>query len=146
MHTFNFTKILYSSALLLLIGSAANAAPCTNASLNGAYGFQDLGRHTEGTAFAEFRSIGVMTFDGRGNATRLETLWFSDLSINSVPAYQVTYTVQPDCTVSFVYVGDGDTFTGVIVESCLKLLYLETSGDPVRNGQAERMKIIQNTY
>jgi hypothetical protein len=55
MRTFTLKKFLYSSALLLLIGSAANAAPCTNASLNGAYGFQEQGEISE--FFSEFRSV-----------------------------------------------------------------------------------------
>ena len=138
MRAINVKRSVCASALLLL-GSAAYAAPCTNASLSGAYGFQEQGMHDEAAGFVEFRSIGIMKFDGRGGGIENFTLWFSDRSINPV-SVPVVYVVRPDCSFTLTYVGLGETFEGVIVANGLKLLYMETSGDLVRSGQAEKVK------
>ena len=138
MRTFTFTKRLGSAALLLLIGSAANAAPCTNASLNGAYGFQEQGQYPGG-GFAEFRSVGVVTFDGHGNGSRTSTIWYSDFEVVEA-TNPIAFTVNPNCTFHYTYLDSLETISGVIVQSGQKLLWLETSGDPMRSGQAERLR------
>jgi hypothetical protein len=125
--------------LVLFGGAVAHAAPCTNATLNGAYGFQETGKHTEATGFNEFRSVGIMMFDGRGNAKFSTTLWFSDLSINPQADEPVVYSVQRDCSFTFSYLNYAETFTGVITLSGQHLLWLETSGDPMRTGQADKL-------
>ena len=131
------------ACLSLAVISAAGytlADTCTNATLTGAYGFQETGKHTEATGFNEFRSVGTMVFDGRGNAKFSITLWFSDLTINILENEPMSYAVQRDCTFTFTYLLDSETFTGVIANGGQKLLYLETSGDPMRTGQAERQR------
>ena len=139
MRTFNFNKYVYAPVMLLLFGSAANAAPCTNSSLNGAYGFQEQGEISE--FFSEFRSVGVLTFDGKGNATMAVTVWYSNFQVPDFqPGFPVTYAVSPDCRFSFTYTGNGEVFSGVIVNGGQKLLWLETSGDPMRTGQAEKVR------
>ena len=139
MSAFNFNKYVCASALLLAIGAAAHADPCTNASLIGAYGVQEQGQ-APGAGFKEFRSVGVLTFDGHGTGSRTSTIWYSDLAVAFETPFQVTYTVNSNCTFSFTYAINGEVFTGVIVNGGTKLLYLEVGGDPMRSGQAERIK------
>jgi hypothetical protein len=83
MRTINVKRCVCASALLLLIGSAASAGPCTNASLIGVYGFQEQGQFPGG-GFSQFRSVGVATFDGHGNGSRTSTIWYSDFSVAGV--------------------------------------------------------------
>jgi hypothetical protein len=131
-------------ATALLAFSAAESQPCTNATLNGAYAFQETGKHTEATGFNEFRSVGIMVFDGRGNAKFSTTLWFSDLSINPQSDEPVSYSVLHDCSFTFTYLNYAETFTGVIALNGQRLLWLETSGDPMRTGQADKMHTTAN--
>jgi hypothetical protein len=138
MPAFKWAKYCLASAFLFCVASAAQAA-CTNASLIGSYGIQEQGMHDEAAGFVEFRSIGTLRFDGHGNGLKNETLWFSDRSINPVTD-TVIYSVQPDCSFTFSYVESGETFQGVIVNGGLKVLYMETSGDIIRSGQAERIR------
>ena len=139
MRTINVKRCVCASALLLLIGSAASAGPCTNASLIGAYGYQEQGQAI-GAGFSSFRSVGEFIFAGTGNGTRQSTIWYSTFQVVAEGKSGITYTVNPDCTFSLTYVPNGETFTGVIVDGGQKLLYLETTGDPSRSGQAERLR------
>ncbi len=143
MSTFTLTKYVCVLALLVFLGSTAHAAPCTDASLIGAYGFQEQGQ-APGEGFKEFRSVGVLTFDGHGTGSRTSTIWYSNLSVAFETPFQVTYTVNSNCTFSLAYAINGEVFTGVIVNGGLEFLYLETSGDPMRSGQAEKIKAVQN--
>jgi hypothetical protein len=129
-------------AMLVLIASAAHAAQCTNANLVGAYGFQEQGQFPGG-GFTEFRSVGVVTFDGHGNGSRTSTIWYSDHSVADGAVSPIVYTVKSNCTFTYTFLDSLETFSGVIVDSGQKLLWLETSGDPMRSGQAERMKSSQ---
>ena len=140
MRTLGYKYAICVAALVPFITSIAHSDPCTNATLIGVYGFQETGKHTEATGFNEFRSVGTMVFDGKGNAKYSTTLWFSDLSINPVTGQPMLYSVQRDCTFTFTYVNEGETFTGVIVLNGQRLLWLETSGDPMRTGQADKMR------
>ena len=138
MRTINVKRCVCASALLLLIGSAASAGPCTNASLIGAYGYQEQGQIAAN--FSSFRAVGEFVFAGNGNGTRQPTIWYSTFEVAAEGKSGITYTVNPDCTFSLTYVSNGETFTGVIVDGGQKLFYIETSGDPSRSGQAERLK------
>jgi hypothetical protein len=138
MRIINVKRSVCASALLLL-GSAAYAAPCTNASLSGAYGFQEQGQFPGG-GFTQFRSVGVATFNGHGNGSRTSTIWYSDFSVSDGATNPIVYTVKPDCTFTYTYLDNLETFSGVIVDGGQKLLWLETTGDPMRSGQAERIR------
>src|ERR1700739_1183351 len=139
MSAFRFNKQVLCSGLLLLIASAsAQAAPCTNASLIGAYGYQEQGQFIGG-GYSEFRSIGAFTFDGKGKGTRVTTIWYSDFHVNAETTFPIVYEVHPDCRFDLTYADNGETFVGVIDNGGEKLLYLEISGDPMRSGQAERI-------
>ena len=52
--------------------------------------------------------------------------------------------MKPDCTFNYTYLDSLETFSGVIVQSGQKLFWLETTGDPMRSGQAEKFKAAQN--
>jgi hypothetical protein len=138
MSAFNLKKYICASTLLLCIGPAAHAA-CTNASLVGAYGFQEQGQFLGG-GFAEFRTVGRIAFDGHGNGRRTTTLWYSDFSIAPGIINPIIYTVNANCTFNYTYLDNLETYSGVIVDGGEKLLWLEISGDPMRSGQAERIR------
>jgi len=134
-----YAKALACLPLLTLsVGAAAYAAPCTNASLIGTYGFQEEGQFPGG-GFTQFRTVGVATFDGHGNGSRTTTLWYSDFSVAPGAVDPIAYTVNPDCTFTYTYLDNFETYSGVIVNGGQKLLWLETTGDPSRSGQAERI-------
>jgi hypothetical protein len=142
MRAFNLSKAVCISALLSTIGAAAHAAPCTNATLHGSFGYQEQGQAL-GAGFPEFRSVGVFTFNGDGTGSRIATLWYSNFSVVPEAPSPVTYTVRPNCIFDFAYPYNGEAFTGVIILSGQKLLYLETTGDPMRSGQAEKVRTNQ---
>ena len=117
----------------------AQAATCNNKSLSGSFGYQEQGQFI-GAGFTEFRSIGIFKFDGNGKGTRESTLWYSDFTVDLEPPAPISYEVQHDCSFTLYYSDSSEIFTGVIVQNGQKLLYLEITGDPMRSGQAERMK------
>src|SRR2546421_5505755 len=68
--------------------------PCTNATLNGIYGFLKVGKTPEGL----LNAIGLVTFDGQGN-------WFGGgqtFDINGKFSFASgatgTYSINPDCS------------------------------------------------
>jgi hypothetical protein len=131
----------------ILIASVASVAvpahaagTCTNATLIGAYGFQEQGQAI-GAGFSDFSAVGVTNFNGKGNGSRSFTIWYSDFSVVSESDVAISYNVQSDCRFTFTYLSNGEIFSGVIVQNGRKLLYLETSGDPMRSGQAEKVKV-----
>jgi hypothetical protein len=133
---------------VLLIALSAFVSPlmaqnCTNGSLIGEYGFQEQGQFPGG-GFSEFRAVGTLTFDGKGNAFEKFTIWYSDFQVTG-GTQQLSYSVGPDCTFNSQYVDNGETFSGVIVDNGRQIRYLETTGDPMRSGEAVKVKSIQNT-
>ena len=94
---------IISFVRLLVLGlvSQVQARACSNASITGTYGFS-----CEGTivGVGPLAVIGVFTADGNGNGSEVETL-----SLNGEISRGVfrtdTYTVDADCTGSFVSTG-----------------------------------------
>ena len=88
----------FVSLLVLGLVSRAQAEECSNASIKGGYGLS-----CEGTVVGvgPLAVIGVLTADGKGNISGVETL-----SVNGVITSGVTltgtYTVNADCTGSIV--------------------------------------------
>jgi hypothetical protein len=82
------------------------AGQCSNASIKGTYGFS-----CEGTAGGlPIAVIGVFTADGNGTGSEVETISFNG-DISQGVLFTVTYTVNADCTGSFVSTGpDGIPF------------------------------------
>jgi hypothetical protein len=93
--------ISFVSLLVLGLVSRVQARECSNASIKGTYGFS-----CEGTIVGEgpIAVIGMFTADGNGNGSEVETL-----SLNGEISQGVfrtdTYTVDADCTGSFVSTG-----------------------------------------
>ena len=93
--------ISFVSLLVLGLVSRVQARECSNASIKGTYGFS-----CEGTivGVGPIAVIGVFTADGNGNGSEVETL-----SLNGEISQGVfrtdTYTVDADCTGSFVSTG-----------------------------------------
>jgi hypothetical protein len=99
--------VLASVSLLVLgLGSRVQAQHCSTASIKGAYVIS-----CEGTAVGvgPVAVLGTFTADGQGNATEVETLSLNGQISRGVP-FTVTYTVNADCTGSFVSTGLGSVF------------------------------------
>ena len=84
----------------------AHGGECSNASIKGAYGLS-----CEGTivGVGPLAVIGVFTADGKGKGSEVETISFNGDISQGVP-FTVTYTVNADCTGSFVSTGFGSVF------------------------------------
>jgi hypothetical protein len=122
---------------LLFAGSPAWAddeAKCTNKTLEGDYGF-----HIEGLILAlpgitippggiPIRGVAMSHFDGKGNMTQVDHVvaggapppiaWTSGAA---------TYTVNPDCTGSWVLIVPGSPFSPVLVS-----FVVSKKGDEIR--------------
>ena len=95
------------SLLVLGLMSRVQAEECSNASVKGSYGLS-----CEGTLIGvgPLAVIGVFTADGRGKGSEVETISFNGVISQEVP-FTVTYSVNQDCTGSFVSTGaDGSVF------------------------------------
>ena len=92
----------------------ANSADCTNATLNGAYGFL---RNGHAVADSYITAVGLVTFDTIGNMAGHEAL--STNGVFSHAAVQNTYAINTDCT--------GQLFdsTGAAVQK----IFVSQSGD-----------------
>ena len=102
----------FVSLLVLGLVSRVQAGACSNASIKGAYGFS-----CEGTVVGvgPLAVIGVFTADGQGNGSEVETISFNGAISQGVP-FTVSYTVNADCTGSFVSTGpDGSVFHNTFV-------------------------------
>jgi hypothetical protein len=97
--------ISFVSLLVLGLVSRAQAEDCSNAKVKDTYGFS-----CEGTAGGlPIAVIGVFTADGNGNGSEVETISFNGV-ITTGATFTVTYTVNADCTGSFVSTGLGSVF------------------------------------
>lgn len=94
------------SLLVLGLGSRVQAGECSNASIKGSYALS-----CEGTVIGvgPIAVIGVFTADGKGNGAEVETISFNGAISQGVP-FTVTYSVNADCTGSFVSTGLGAVF------------------------------------
>ena len=119
---------LFGATLLLSLSSiAAHAGPCTDRTLIGGYSYQVVGQTGTEAPFQPFVSQRLVTFDGAGNLNgdgyRVQA---GDVAKSPVTG---TYSVQPDCSVSFqitVLREDGsvvhvDEAFGVVTEAGLKI-------------------------
>lgn len=126
---------------VMILTTAANAG-CTNANLFGTYGFHEQGQFPGG-GFSEFRSVGSITFDGKGNGNGNFTIWYSTFQVVG-GQIRVSYNVAADCTFTYQDLDSAETFTGVIVDGGRQYFYLETTGDPMRSGEAVKIIVGQN--
>ncbi len=98
--------ISFVSLLVLGLVSRVQAGECSNNSLKGTYGLS-----CEGTVVGvgPLAVIGVFSADGNGNGSEVETISFNGV-ITTGATFTVTYTVNADCTGSFVSTGFGSVF------------------------------------
>ena len=84
----------------------AHGGECSNVSIKGDYGLS-----CEGTVVGvgPLAVIGVFSADGNGNGSEVETISFNGV-ITTGATFTVTYTVNADCTGSFVSTGLGSVF------------------------------------
>src|SRR5262245_9614841 len=101
----------FVSLLVLGLVSRVQAGECSNASIKGTYGLS-----CEGTVVGTgpIAVVGVFTADGKGNGSEVETISFNGEISQGVP-FTVTYTVNADCTGSFVSTGLGSVFHNTFV-------------------------------
>jgi len=99
------------SLLVLGLVSRVQAGECSNASIKGTYGFS-----CEGTVVGvgPLAVVAVFTADGHGNGSAVETINVNGDIFQGVP-FTVTYTVNADCTGSFVSTGFGSVFHNYFV-------------------------------
>jgi hypothetical protein len=93
------TSIAIAAALGLIVVQGARAAEkgCSNASLNGTFGYTATGVLTAPPSLAgPFATVGAQTFDGDGNTTA--TAWTSQNGSIVQVTIKGTYSVNPDCT------------------------------------------------
>jgi hypothetical protein len=130
----------YASLVLLAFLAftpQANSAPCSNATLVGAYGSQDT---QNGYDFHWF-IVSLMKFDGNGHGTVQWEAWQRDdrtTNITPPPGFGFTYSVNPNCTFTLTH-DNGLTFSGVIVKNGEELRYVETTGFEFRMGTAAKV-------
>jgi hypothetical protein len=98
--------ISFVSLLVLGLVSRVQAKECSTASIKGTYGHSCQGTVVGGGPIAV---VGVLTADGNGKASEVETLNVNG-EILRVP-FEVNYTVNADCTGSFESTApDGSVF------------------------------------
>ena len=75
-------------------------AQCSNATLTGSYGFKGdgFGTHNGHGNAIPFAQVGVVTFDGAGNASFTVTQVLNSSGAEFFEAIPGTYTVNSDCT------------------------------------------------
>ena len=87
----------------------AHGGECSNASIKGTYGFSCEGTIVGGPLAGPIAVVGVFTADGNGHGSEVETFSLNGNIFQGVP-FTVTYTVNADCTGSFVSTGLGSVF------------------------------------
>lgn len=97
----NFATLLFSTLLFLGIAPNVHAQPsCSNASMNGSFGYTNAGTILAGPDAGPFGGVGRQTFDGKGNTQATATV-----SVNGNIFHVTikgTYVVNSDCTGSMV--------------------------------------------
>ena len=101
-------------ASMFVVGAVPNAQArqCSNASLEGAYGFLD--GHALVPAGTPFAGLGRWSFDGRGNFT--STLTINDNGTVTHVNDFGSYTVSADCTGKIFILGGTGTIEIVLVD------------------------------
>ncbi len=101
-------------ASMFVVGAVPNAQArqCSNASLEGAYGFLD--GHTLVPAGTPFAGLGRWNFDGKGNFT--STLTINDNGTVTHVNDFGPYTVSADCTGKIFILGGTGTIEIVLVD------------------------------
>ena len=120
-------------AVLCTLVVPAYSSTCSDASLKGAYAYQDVQQDPTIKWFI----VGIMKFDGTGKGTVGWTLRGDDGTVDVQPnaGLVFSYTVAPDCTFAFEH-ANGLTFSGAIANDGKELKYVEITGWQFRMGSA----------
>ena len=112
-------------ASMFVVGAVPNAQArqCSNASLEGAYGFLDV--HTLVPAGTPFVGLGRWNFDGKGNFTN--TLTINDNGTVTHATDSGKYTVSADCTGKIFILGGTGTVEIVLVDGGKEFYELPTN-------------------
>ena len=107
-------------------------AQCSNATLTGSYGFKQQGFGLRNSKPAKlgnmipFATVGVMTFDGAGNASFTLTQVYNSSGGDFFEAIPGTYTVNSDCTGTIAIEDFGLHFYMVTVGGGAELFAIQT--------------------
>src|SRR5215472_6061719 len=133
-------SLLILLAVLCALANPAYSSTCSNATLKGAYAYQDTQEDPDGT---KWFIVGYLKFDGAGKGM---TNWIFHTSHGDIDNNQagipLTYTVDQACTFTITQ-QNGLTFSGVIANNTNELNYVETTGWQFRRGSAKKV-ISQN--
>jgi hypothetical protein len=97
-------SLLFVLAVVVVTTTSTVHAQCSNATLTGSYGFKQQGFGLRNSKPAKlgnmipFATVGVVTFDGAGNASFTLTQVFNSEGGAFFEAIPGTYTVNSDCT------------------------------------------------
>ena len=107
-------------------------AQCSNATLTGSYGFKQQGFGLRNSKPAKlgnmipFATVGVVTFDGAGNASFTVTQVLNSSGAEFFEAIPGTYTVNSDCTGTVTIEDFGLHFNIVTVGGGAELFAIQT--------------------
>ena len=107
-------------------------AQCSNATLTGSYGFKQQGFGLRNSKPAKlgnmipFATVGVVTFDGAGNASFTLTQVYNSSGGDFFEAIPGTYTVNSDCTGTIAIEDFGLHFYIVTVGGGAELFAIQT--------------------
>jgi hypothetical protein len=97
--------------------------PCSSATLNGVYGFYGTGITTAETGgVGPYAAVGTLTFDGKGNYTRKQSVSRNGAFERNHASFQ--YEVAGNCTGKALFNG-GEFETFVIVEGGSEIYILK---------------------
>jgi hypothetical protein len=126
-------KLIFSLLFVLAVVVTTTSsvyAQCSNATLTGSYGFKQDGFGTRndkaGGPAVPFAGVGVVTFDGAGNALFTTTQVFNSSGGELFEAIPGTYTVNSDCTGTVTIEDFGLHFYIVTVGGGAEFLAIQT--------------------
>jgi hypothetical protein len=138
------SMLLTFAALLLALSPAAFGADCTLASATGSwsYGYSGSIYDTQSKTFVPAALTGMITFDGKGNATGGDSISVAGKTTDE--NFSGTYTENADCSGTFTLTSQqsGQTVTGKFVPANgdNEAYLILTSAGITMNGTTKKVK------
>jgi hypothetical protein len=126
--TFRIALVIFLASIAL--STVAAAAPCSNASLSGTYGF--LHNSTDSTGVPNSAAVSQLTFDSATGAFSGETTTSRDGVISTLPL-SGTYAIASNCTGTGTPSG-GSPFSILVTPNGFLALHLVSEGFAVKQG------------